>query len=233
MSKTGSIHTGHRERLKDRFRAEGLDNFDDINVLELLLFYCIAQKDTNTIAHSLIETFGSLKNVLEAEPEELKTVEGIGDQAATFLNMVRDVSRRYVDQCSEPGKYMQTLNDCGDYIKKFFVGRTKETVYLLCLDAKRTMICCKKIGEGSVNSANVPIQHVVKAALNAGATSVVLAHNHPSGIAYPSPEDIQTTFRVAKALEAVDIILADHMVVAGNDFISMAQSGYYRIGGNG
>ena len=103
-----------------------------------------------------------------------------------------------------------------------------ETVFLLCLDAKRKVLCCQMVGEGSVNSASVPVRRVVEMALAANATMVVLAHNHPSGLAMPSYEDIATTKRIAAALDAVEIVLADHIVVADDDFVSMVQSGYYR-----
>ena len=100
-------------------------------------------------------------------------------------------------------------------------------MYLLCLDAKGKVLCCQMVGEGSVNSAGVPIRRVVEIALAANATTVVLAHNHPSGLALPSYEDIATTKRLAVALNAVDITLADHIVVADGDHVSLVQSGYY------
>ena len=103
-------------------------------------------------------------------------------------------------------------------------------VFLLCLDAKCKVLCCQQVGEGGVNSAGVPIRRVVETALAANATTVVLAHNHPSGLALPSHEDIETTRRVALALDAVEIALADHIIVADGDFTSMVHSGYYRPG---
>lgn len=222
-----SIHEGHRQRLKDRFRREGLDNFDELYVLELLLFYCIPRKDTNPIAHRLLDQFGSLTAVLEASPEELEKVEGINKSASTFLSLITQVGRYYQVRRAEPGDILRTSDQCGNYLMPYFFGRDTETVFLLCLDAKCKVICCKKVGEGNVNSANIPIRRVVEMALSANATSVVLAHNHPSGLALPSADDIQTTLRVAAALETVEITLADHIVVCGDDFISMAQSQYF------
>jgi len=222
-----SIHEGHRQRLKDRFRREGLDNFDELYVLELLLFYCIPRKDTNPIAHRLLEQFGSLTAVLEASPEELEKVEGINTSASTFLSLITQVGRYYQVRRAEPGDILRTSDQCGNYLIPYFFGRDTETVFLLCLDAKCKVILCKKVGEGNVNSANIPIRRVVEMALSANATSVVLAHNHPSGLALPSADDIQTTLRVAAALETVEITLADHIVVCGDDFISMAQSRYF------
>jgi DNA repair protein RadC len=223
-----TIHDGHRQRLKERFLREGLDNFEQHQVLELLLFYCVPRRDTNPIAHALLERFGSVAQVLEAPAAELMKVPGIGENAATFLTLINDVGRYYqVNRASVP-VILNTVEQCGDYLVPRFYNRRNETVFLLCLDAKCKVLCCKEVGEGSVNSAAIPIRRVVEMALGANATSVVLAHNHPSGLALPSDEDVCTTRRVALALHAVDIPLVDHIVVADDDFVSMVQSGLYR-----
>lgn len=222
------IHDGHRQRLKERFLREGLDHFDELYVLELLLFYCIPRIDTNPIAHNLLDHFGSLTNVFEATVEELQKVPGISKNTATFLTLIPQTGRYYQIKRAEPGDILHTIDQCGRYLVPYFYGRENETVFLLCLDAKCKVLGCKMVGEGSVNSANIPIRRVVEIALNTNATTVVLAHNHPSGLALPSADDIQTTLRLAKAMAAVEITLADHIVVADNDFVSMTQSGYYR-----
>ena len=223
-----SIHKNHRQRLKDRFLKEGLDNFDELYVLELLLFYCIPRVDTNPIAHRLLEHFGSLTAVLNAGVDELEKIEGVGKNASTFLTLITQVGRYYQVKQTEPGKVLRSLDQCGNYLVPYFFGREQETVFLLCLDAKCKVLCCKLVGQGSVNSANIPVRRIVEIALAANATTVVLAHNHPSGLAIPSAEDIQTTQRVAAALDAVEITLADHIVVSKDDYVSMAQSQYYR-----
>ena len=225
-----SIHEGHRQRLKDRFLKEGLDNFEELYVLELLLFYAIPRKDTNPIAHALLDRFGSLTGVFGATVEELERVPGITHNAATLLHLIPQAGRYYQVKRAQTGEILCTLNQCGQYLVPHFYGRENETVFLLCLDAKCKVLCCKLVGEGSVNSANIPLRRIVELALNANASTVVIAHNHPSGLAIPSDEDIQTTMRVAKAMEAVEITLADHIVVADGDYVSMALSGYYRIG---
>lgn len=221
-----SIHKGHRERLKERFLTEGLDNFTDTQALELLLFYAIPQKDTNPIAHELLVHFGSLSRVLEAPVEELKKVPGISDHSATLLSLVTALSRYYQVDCSQRVEMLTTLDACGAYLVPYFFGRTRETVFLLCMDAKCKVICCREVGEGSVNSASISVRSIVEVALNTRATTVVLAHNHPSGVAVPSVEDVQTTRRIAAALQAVEVHLADHIVVSEGDYVSMAQSGY-------
>lgn len=223
-----SIHEGHRDRLKSRFRNEGLDNFDELYVLELLLFYCIPRKDTNPIAHRLLDRFGSLNGVLDATPEELEKVEGVNKSTSTFLSLIKQVGRYYQVKSAAPGEILRTVDQCGKYLVPYFFGRDMETVFLLCLDAKCKVLCCKKVGEGSVNSANVPVRRVVEIALGANATSVVLAHNHPTGLAIPSADDIQTTHRISAALDAVDITLVDHIVVSQDDFVSIVQSQYYK-----
>lgn len=222
-----SIHEGHRQRLRDRFRAEGLENFTEREVLDLLLFYCLPRKDTTPLAQSLLDHFGSLAQVLEASPEEMEKVAGVGKNVSTFLTLTTALERYF--QRNRPGKNVILTNTdmCGNYLQPFFRGLRNETVFLLCLDAKCKVLCCKKVGEGSVNSAAVPIRRIVELALGVNATTVVLAHNHPSGLALPSGDDVQTTLRVAKALDAVEVILADHIVVADDDFVSLAQSGYY------
>lgn len=221
-----ATHTGHRTRLRQRFLQEGLDQFTDIQVLELLLFYCIPQKDTNPIAHALLEHFGSLSQVLDAPVEELQKVNGISEYSAAFLQLVTQVGRYYLTDRTSRIRVLPTLESCAEYMVPFFFGRKVEMVFLLCLDGKCKVLCCRKIAEGNVNSTGISVRKVVEQALAANASAVVLAHNHPAGLAVPSQEDIQTTRRIAAALQAVEIRLVDHIVVADDDYVSMVQSGY-------
>ena len=225
-----SIHEGHRQRLMERFRAEGLDHFSERHVLELLLFFGVPRQDTAPTAQRLLDHFGSLSQVLEAKPEDLEKVKGIGYNAATLLTMIPQLSRYYLVNRTLNCEILRTTTECGYYLMQRLHGRRNETVFLLCLDAKCKVLCCREVGEGSVNSANIPIRRIVEMALEANATAVVLAHNHPSGVATPSDEDKLTTRRIAMALDTVDIQLADHIVVADDDFTSMVQSGFYTPG---
>lgn len=226
-----SIHKGHRDRVRKRFLEEGLENFEQHQVLELLLFHCVAQKDTNPIAHNLIERFGSFSGVMDAPVEELQKVDGVGEKTAAFLSMIMQMWQYYyVDKSMQTPTILSTIKECGEYLVPLFSGLSLETVYLLCLDAKCKLLRCERVGEGSVNSAAVPIRRIVEIALASNASTVVLAHNHPSGLAIPSGDDISTTRRVAAALDAVEVGLVDHIVVADNEFVSLAESGLYHPG---
>ena len=154
----------------------------------------------------------------------------VGDNVTTLFQLITAVARYYQVNCAMREVILPTIDACGKYLVPYFYERQNETVYLLCLDAKCKVLCCEKVGEGSVNSAGVPIRRIVELALKNNATSAILAHNHPSGLAIPSGEDIQTTRRVALALDAVEIGLVDHIIVADNDWVSLSQSGLYRQG---
>ena len=221
-----NIHTEHRRRVKNRFRNEGLDHFEELHALELLLFYGLPREDTNPIAHDLLNKFGSLRNVLEAPVEQLMTVHKIGEHAAILLSLVKGIALKYMISGDSEAP-LNTMADCGSYLVNRFLGRRDEVVMLLCLDAKRAPLCCRIVSEGSVNAAEISTRKVVEAALAVNATSVILAHNHPSGIAVPSMQDIVTTRRMGAALSAVDIILEDHFVVADQDYVSLRDSNYY------
>ena len=220
-------HKEHRQRVKKRFLGEGLDHFSELHALELLLFYAIPQKDTNDLAHDLLDHFGNLHQVLTAPPEQLMQVKGVGEHVAILLSLVKGISQKYLIGQEDDRAPLNTIHDCGTYLMDRFLGRRDETVMLLCLDARRVPLACRIVSEGSVNTAEVSVRKVVEAALAVNATTAVLAHNHPSGIAVPSMEDIVTTRRMGMALDAVGVILEDHIVVAGRDYVSLRDSNYY------
>lgn len=225
-----SIHRDHRQRVKNRFLKEGLENFDDLHILELMLFYCVPRKDTNILAHNLLERFGSLTKVMDATPEQLKNVEGVGEGVATFVQFLREFERVWQICRNQDVQIINSHADIQKCLLSVLDHQRNETVYILCMDAKRKVLCVEKVGEGSVNSANVPVRKIVEIALAYNATSVILAHNHPGGLAIPSPDDVTATKYVARALRAVEVELADHVVVADGDCVSLQMSGVYYPG---
>lgn len=222
-----SMHKDHRQRVKNRYAVEGLDRFDEHQVLELLLFYCIPRKDTNEIAHRLLKRFGSINQVFDAPQKKLEEVEGMGPGAAQFLKLLRDLERYNQLHLDQKVRVLQTLEDCGRYLIPYFKGCKNEKVYMLCLDGKCKVLACREIGEGSINSTNISIRKIVDVALSENATSVVLAHNHPGGVAVPSVEDIQVTSKIADALRLVDVIVVDHVIVSDDEYVSMVESRKY------
>ena len=211
--------------MKDKFLNNGLDAFHDVNVLEMVLYYAVPQKDTNPMAHHLLNEFGSLAAVFDASVEDLETRGKLTQNAATLLKLIPAVARRQQISKASFETILNTTQRCGDYLVPFFFNETEEVVYLLGLDAKCKALGCVKLFSGTVNYANLSVRRVVETALNMKATSVVLAHNHTSGIAVPSQEDIQTTKAVGHALDLLGILLVDHIVVADGDYVSMAESG--------
>ena len=219
------IHDGHRDKMRQRFLRGGLDAFADHEALELLLFYAIPRRDTNPIAHALMERYGSLSAVLSAPVEDLQKVEGIGESAAILLSLV---PRLYLRARLAEAQQEQILNSsekAGAYLVERFAGEKHEVVYALCLDRKGKLIACKRLGEGDMASAGLDIRRLLEAALLTSASAVILSHNHPSGVALPSAEDRAATLQVRDALATMDIRLLDHIIVADGDFVSMEASG--------
>lgn len=222
-----SIHDGHRQRMKERFYADGLDGLNKHEILEMLLYYCIPRRNTNEIAHYLLKEFKTLPRVLNASVKELEGVEGVGHNAAVFINFVRQLDRYFRDDDSDTENILDCMDKYYRYLRKSFAARKNETVMLLCLDAKCKVLGCPVIAEGNVNSVSISIRKIVDTALATNATSVILAHNHPSGLAVPSIEDILTTKRVAKALQMIDVVLNDHVVIADGVCVSLLNSRGY------
>lgn len=219
------VHDGHRERMKSRFVEAGLDGFNDHNVLEMLLFYAVPRKDTNELAHNLLRRFGSISAVFEASHDELKTVDGIGENAATLIKLVPEVSRRYLMSKNLPTKVIRKPEDAGAYFVAKFMFEVNEIAYALLLDASNGIISCRQLSRGVVNATEISIRNLVEAALKSNAVSVIIAHNHPGAIPLPSKEDEYTTHRLKEALALVDIKLLDHIIVSGKEFHSLNKYG--------
>ena len=223
-----SVHDGHRERLKKRLLEQGLNAFDDHNVLELLLFFSMPRKDTNPLAHALIEHFGSLEAVLEAPTDELLKLGGIGENTAALIKLIPEISRRYAINKNRFDGILNSTEVAGSYLSARYQFERDEVVYVVCLDAKLRVLSCKELFRGDVNSTEVSVRKIAELALAKNASSVIISHNHTSGIALPSREDEITTRRIKTALESMGIALTDHIIVAGDDFVSMADSGLLR-----
>lgn len=219
------MHEGHRERMKEKFLTDGLDHFQSHEILELFLFNAIPRRDTNEIAHRLLDTFGSLSGVFDAPYEELLKVEGVGQSAAAFIKLVPQLSRCYLDDKQQDKARVFNTESAVKILLPKFIGRTNEVVVLLLLDSKGRQLFCSVVNEGAVNTVPIYVRKIVELAVRYNAASAILAHNHPSGSTMPSAGDITSTKDVFQALKTVNVWLNDHIIVADGDTLSMADCG--------
>ena len=226
MSGNGELHQGHRANLRERYMKEkGFDNFRDHEILELLLFYANARSDTNPAAHRLIEEFGSLKGVLEARPEQLMTVHGIGPQAATLISMVVPLTRVWHRCAMESPTRIGNSREAENYCMSLLAGERTERFYVISLNAQCNVLGRRMISEGSLSEVSAYPRMVMETALNYNAHSVLLCHNHPGGTCAPSAEDLASTVQLQRLLNGVGILVLDHIIVAGDRTYSMIQHG--------
>lgn len=220
-----SLHHGHRQRMKARVRQEGLTGFADHEVLELLLFYAIPQRDTNELAHQLLRHFGSLSAVLSAPYEKLLDVPGVGPHAASLISIIPDLFRRFQKDRWDSRHAFHSLTELGQYATGLFVGEENECFYIICMDVHCRIIHTQRLAEGVVNDVQVYPRRLAEVALQHHAKIVALAHNHPGGLLRPSSADIELTKTVMSLMRQLDINFADHYIVCGDEFYSFAKKG--------
>ncbi len=224
--KAENPHEKHRQRLRAKFARVGLDGFEDHEVLELLLTYAIGRKDVNPIAHDLMKHFGSLNAVLNASPEQLQEIDGIGSYTASLLNLIPQLSKRYLDEPFASKRYsMATAEARISYFVPKFVGAKSECLYVALLNNNMEVIICRKISEGSIDAIRIESRKLIDLAVSHKANSIVLAHNHPSNPEV-SMQDIATTIDVAETLGVCGIHVLDHIVVCRDSGVSMSKLGH-------
>lgn len=217
-------HVNHRSRLKNRFLAEGLTNFDDHLILELLLFYSIARRDTNGIAHDLLKNFKSLAGVFDADIHELEACDGIGENSAVLIKMIPQLARAYMMSKCTSCQNFNAIDKIGEYLVNYYIGCIYEKVLLIMLNNNMEMISCEPISEGSVNSANFPVRIVVDKCVKRNAACFIIAHNHPGGSTMPSDEDLELTKMLLDIFEKLNIPLIEHIIVAGGRYNTILRS---------
>lgn len=228
-----SLHSGHRKRLKEQFLTHGED-FHDHQLLELLLCYAIPQGDVNELAHALLDQFGSLSGVFDALPAALTGVVGIGEHSAVLLKLIPKLAGRYAIIRSSLGDILDSSRAARNYLLPYFqMGARNEMVYLVCMDAKYKVLGCHKLGEGTVNAAEITPRKVMELAMAHNASTLILAHNHISGLALPSNADLMTTQKLAQVLSEVGVELADHLIFTDDDMVSLKDSGLMNGHANG
>lgn len=214
-------HAGHRQRMRARVKNYGLDSLEEHEALEYLLYLTNAQKDTNEIAHDLIERFGDFAGVLEASEEELCTVKDVGPATARMLHLLPQVSRYYGRSRTSAARCIKTTEQMGSYLMAKFAWSDYERAMLVSLDSRKRVRAAVWLREGTSDRVSLEIKSVVAAAIKGGTDTVVLCHNHPNGAALPSMEDIEATGSIAQALGLVNIYLLDHFILTDTEYFSM------------
>ena len=216
-------HAGHRNRVRKKFIDNGFDGFEPHEVLEMYLFYAIPRKDTNALAHKLLNRYITISGVCDAPLDELMKDFSLSQSAAVFLKMLPQMSRLYIQ--SKTSKDNAIDDECiGEMFMSMFIGRDEECVALILGDAKGKLLFSDIIIKGAIGSTTAPVRKIVDIALRHNAKCAFIAHNHPSGSALPSSSDIKATAIIKNTLLSVGVELIDHYIVTTDDYVSLAQS---------
>ncbi len=218
------MHENHRDRMRKRFLRDGLDHFEKHEVIEMLLFGLIPRRNTNDIAHRLIDRFGSIAGIIDAPYSEIIKVKGIGEKGAISLKFFSEFIRIYLLDQADPGDKILTREDIGKiFINKFF-NMTDECLAVMLLDKYQKMKSCDIIRKGNFNSIDINAKEIFNYATKHNSNSVIIAHNHPGGLALPSANDIKSTFKLRQVLRAMSIELVDHYVISSDDWVSFVDA---------
>ncbi|MBQ4091509.1 MAG: RadC family protein [Clostridia bacterium] len=207
------LHSGHRERMRERCEAQSARSFADHELLEALLFYSLPRVNTNEIAHRLLCEFGSLKAVINAPPERLVSLSGVGPVTAQHFQLVGELYRRIQRQKFSSRIKLDTLSKLGEFAFAYFGGQSEESLCAIMLDGDLRLIDTVVLMSGSQCKAALDAAALARTAVIKGAKNVVLAHNHPGGVAEASMQDKAATVSAQRALAAVEIKLIEHLIV--------------------
>lgn len=208
------MHTDHRSRMKQKFLTFGPDAFSDHELLEMLLFFSIPRKNTNNTAHRLIDRFGSLQNVFSASISELCSVEGVGISSATMIKLISASNKRSRKLQTDTRAKLNTVSSIEKFLTDLYDNESEERIYLIALNNSFRLLGYSNLYTGKINYSSATIDNIVRTAHSYNASFVVLAHNHPDGIAIPSQSDIDATYRIVEAFRHLNVNFIDHFVVA-------------------
>ncbi len=218
-------YTGHRQRIKDKYKKSGVGGWLDYEVLELVLSYAIARKDTKPIAKELLTRFKTINGILDAGSKELKSVPGISEHTTLFLKLLKDIAVLYLENGLHSKDLLSSPEVVFDYLKASLKGSTDEEFKTLFLNGRNQLLSVETLQSGTVNRSIVYPRKIVERALYHHAVGVIIAHNHPAGTIKPSKDDCAVTKSVKDALKTVEISLLDHIIIGGNDYFSFNSKG--------
>ena len=214
-----ALHEGHRDRLRRKFQSGG--HLEKHELLELLLFYAIPRRNTNEIAHRLLNRFGSLRGVMTADISQLTKVEGVGIRTALFLRIVSSVSSVAYGEQENKLRRISTEDELRRYVTGLLRSSSEEEIYLLLFSGTGHLIHNERLAVGLAASSQFSLHRAVQIACQYEASSVVLAHNHPGGLPVPSDLDVKTTDHFRRALAAAGIEMIAHYIVCEGNCVSV------------
>ena len=223
--KKENVHAGHRQRMKTRFIERGFDGMEQHQILEMLLFYAIPRKDTNELAHRLLDRYGTLANVCNAPVDVLQKDFGMSEIAAVLLKMIPPLSACYVNTALD-AKYID-MHEAVKIMRPKFIGATAERVVLALSDAKDKLLFCDVVSNGSLTATDFPMRKIADHALRNNARYAYIAHNHPSGQCSPSSKDLEATFFISELLDKIGVMLVDHIIFTSTDFFSIRSQRHF------
>lgn len=221
----GDYNRGHRRRLNEKFLNSGIETLHEYEALELLISYVIRRQDVKRRAKALLEKFASIKGVLDAEPDDLKQIEGIGDRSVVLFRLVKDMAALYLKQKAKQKKQVTCTTELLDFCRTVMGGKKDEEFCVIYLDVQNQIIEFETVQKGVVNQAVVYPRQVLESALKKKASAIILAHNHPSGHVRPSDADIRLTKTIQETAKVLDILVHDHIIIGENRFFSFREEG--------
>jgi DNA repair protein RadC len=225
QSEQKNYNRGHRRRLTEKFIHSGIESLHEYEAVELLLTYAVPRQDVKPRAKALLDRFHSLKGVLDAEIDDLKQIEGIGDRSAAFFTLVKETASLYLKQKAKEKKQVSCTTELLDFCRTAMGGKKDEEFAVIYLDAQNQIIEFETVQKGVVNQAVVYPRQVLESALKKKASAIILAHNHPSGHVRPSDADIRLTRTIQETAKVLDILVHDHIIIGENRFFSFREEG--------
>jgi len=216
---------GHRGRLNQKFTNSGIETLHEYEALELLLTYVIRRQDVKTRAKALLEKFDSVKGILDAESDDLKQIEGVGDRCAVFFKLIKETASLYLKAKAKEKKQVTCTSELLDFCRTVMGGKKDEEFCVIYLDVQNQIIEFETVQKGVVNQAVVYPRQVLESALKKKASAIILAHNHPSGHVRPSEADIRLTKTIQETAKVLDILVHDHIIIGENRFFSFREEG--------
>ena len=214
------IHDGHREKLRRNFIEVGLEGKTDHQILELLLTYALPRIDVNPLAHELVDKFGSLSGVLDADITQLTKIKYVSENVAVLLKLIPQISAKYYQSKHGKRVRLNTVDAIKDYMIPQLANEKTEVFYVLCLDAHLNLTRAIRNSEGSPSKTSIDIRALANQVLNAGTDRIILVHNHLSNSVTPSTSDIEATRRIQTALEMLNVNVLDHVIISGDKYFS-------------